>query len=467
MEDMFDLLTSANSSRFEDQRTVSPPPRAVSMCMDTDDKRRDLDNFLDMLTSVDTSRIDEQRSPLPPGVSSRSSAKKKVIKTVPKYTLPTESPLRGSYKNHPSKLHAIRGSSPTPAYSTPDIPNAVYNHSSPHIMTQPIERRYNNVSVSSYDSVFNDDPRSPHSTSVADEAYQQQDSPRSEPGSKQSFKDRAQTNDASTISEPLRRRKPPLKINTHSSVKSTPPHNVRSPASPLTMAVYSSPKGSPMVQPTSPPVPQVADSARYPHSPIGRLRSVKATSVADITEVDELGTINDFDLFRAVSEGDLLQSSANDSFFDFSPTMTHIYEDSDAYNSDNRDDDPQDRNGRPSHSHQSSPSEEGPLETSSLKRHSSRTSGYVSDNHSSNGKRSRSSSYYTSRRRYSISYDQNRGVSTSNSLRRRSDCSGVIIGANLLYSASLGCGSLPRLNSSRDRLASICGSLTEDLTTEM
>ncbi len=460
---MLDLLTSANSSRFDDQRTVSPPPRAMSVCMDTDDKRRDLEIFLDMLSSVDTSRIDEQRSPSPPsGVTSRSSAKKKVIKPVSRYTLPTGSPLKGSYNNHPSNLHAIRGSSPTPAYSTPDIPNEVDNHSSPHIMTQPIQRRYTNGSVLSYDSVFNDD-QSPRSTSVADEAYQQQDSPRSEPSS---FRDRAQTYDASTISEPLRRRKPPLKIDTHSPAKSIPPLNIRSPVSPLTMAVYSSPKGSPVVQITPPPVAQVADSASYSHPGIGRLQSVKANSVADITAVEEQ------DLFRAVSEGNLLRSS-NNSFFDFnfSPTMTHISENDDAYNSTNRDDFTQeDRNSRPSHSHQSSPNENGPLEISSLKHHSSRASSYISDSRS-NGKKRRSSniegrssniegshnsSYYNSSRRYSMSYD----------LRRPSDSNGVI-GANLLYSASLGCGSLPRLTSSRDRLSSICGSLTEDLTTEM
>ena len=327
-------------------------------------------------------------------------------------------------------------------------------------MTQPIQRRYTNASVLSYDSIFNDD-QSPRSTSVADEAYQQQDSPRSEPGS---FRDRAQTCDASTISEPLRRRKPPLKIDTYSPAKSIPPLHIRSPVSPLTTAVYSSPKGS---QITPPPVAQVADSASYSHPSVGRLRSVKANSVADITAVDEL------DLFRAASEGNLFRSSNNGGFFDFnfSPTMTHISENDDAYNSTNRDDFTQeDRNSRPSHSHQSSPNENGPLEISSLKHHSSRASSYISNSHS-NGKKRRSSniegrssniegshnsSYYNSSRRYSMSYD----------LKRPSDSNGVI-GANLLYSASLGCGSLPRLTSSRDRLSSICGSLTEDLTTEM
>lgn len=472
---MFDLLTSANSRRYEDQRIPSPPPRAVSVCVDDKlDKRKDLDNFLDMLSSVSTSRIDEQRSPPPPNVRSLKNSKK--MKTVSRYTLPTEPQLKEEYTQFPSKpLSPYRGSSPLPVYSSStDIPYEVESHSPPIVMTQPVQRKYTNASVSSYDSVFNDDPSSScYSASATNEVYPLQDSPQSEPGFKHPFRRRANTYDACVISEPLRRRKSSFKMNPihhHDSPTNSAPLNIRSPASPLTVAMYSSPRGSPLnIQQTPPAGLQVTSSSISHVRPnIEKLRITKASSVTNIAEGDELGTINEFDLFRAASDGDLLQSSTNDdSIFDFSPLHKETHA------STNQENLKQNQNRKSSTSYQSNTNETSPPEIDSLKRHSSRTSGYISDSYSmTNGPKSRRSSiggiqnshYHTSGRRYSVQYDQkNTGYSPVNSQRRPSETSG----ANLLYSASLGFDSLPRLSSSRDRLSSMHTELTENLTTEM
>lgn len=463
LEDMFDLLTSANSKRFEDQRIPSPPPRAVSVCVDAElDKQRDLDSFLDLLSSVGTSRIDEQRSPPPSNVVSPKKSKK--IKTVPRYILPTEPPLKEEYSEFPTKpLSPYRGSSPVPVYSSStDIPHDVETRSSPCVTTQPVQRKCTNTSVSSYGSVFNDDLSSScYTASVTDEVYTQ-NSPQSEPGFKRRY--RANTYDACVISEPLRRRKPSFKmnhINAPSPANSTP-LNIRSPISPLTVTMYSSPRESPSVHQTPLTSPQVTNPSNWHEE---KLRIIKARSVANITEGDELGAINEFDLFRAASDGNLMQSSTkDDSAFNVSPTQ----KDTNAHNQENQ-------SKKSSIGHQSNTDDSStpstPDKICSLKCNSSRTSGYVSNNYS-NGPKSRRSSiggiqngvYHTSRRRYSVQYD--RKITTHSplsSLRRPSETSGMI-GANLLYSASLGFDSL---SSSRDRLSSLHTEVAENLTTEM
>ena len=221
--------------------------------------------------------------------------------------------------------------------------------------------------------------------------------------------------------------------------------------------------------------------ARPLHPSVRRVRSIKANSVTDIMEVDELGTVDEFDLFRAASEGDLMQSSAKEGFFDFSPTNTEnavrYKEDQISYS--------QNAEERPSYGYQSSPDDEdSQLEINSVLRKSSRTSGYGSDSntHTADSRRQRSYStsvgyksqtnhFSTVDRRYSSTYEHKKNLySPTNSLprgRRSSSDVGSLFSSNLLYSASLGFDSLSRLSSSRDHLSSVGGSQTDDLTTEM
>ncbi len=475
LESMFDLLASANSRRFEDQRMSSPPPRAVSVYEeDKLDKQQDLDDFLDMLSSVSTSRIDEQRSPPPSKTVSPKKSKK--MKTIPRYTLPTEPPLREEYLQFPNKpTFPCQESSPVPVYSsTTDIPSEVEAHSSPVVMTQPVQRKSMVASLSSYDSVFSDEPSSScYSVSVTDEVYPQQDSPQSEPGFKHSFRHQANTYDASVISEPLKRRNTPFKRNTvhpHSPTNSALLNNIRSPTSPLTMTTYSGPRGSPLnIQQTTATGLQVTNPSNRPiqlHVEKLRITKLKASSVANIADADDLG---DFDLFRAASDGDLLQSSTNDdSVFEFSPTSAH--KSTDIYTDTNQNYLKQNQRKK-----SSSTSENSPSGIDSIKHCSPPT---FSDSYSAANKQKRhrsstggfqNGSQYTSDRRFSDqSAQKNAAPSPTNNLRRSSENSGQgSIGANLLYSASLGFDSIPRLNSSRDRLSSMLAELTENLTTEM
>lgn len=480
MEDMFSLLTTANSNRFDDQRSLSPSPPPNPGHDAVDDKRKDLDSFLDMLSSVDGSRIDEQRSPPPPPTPTKSRSKKRrneATKTVPKYTLPTGSPHRGPRMHHPSKLLGIRDSSP-PAMSTPNLVTEVASEQmSYHTSSHPVQRKFTNASASSYDSdlLFTDDRPTGHCEpshavpNTGNNVYRQhQHSPHSEPDSLL-FR-RAGTHDTFVTSEPLRRRKPKLdSINTHHSpVKATPSYG-RSPASPLTMAMYSSPRNSPSVPQST---REQGDSGPV-HSSVGGVRSIKANSVADMLDIDELGALNEFDLFRAASEGDLMQSSAKENFLEYEQESEDCFKKDQVSIS-------HDVNEKPGYGYQSSPEEDRQSDTNSVVR----TSGYVSDNntHAVDLPRQRSYStsvsyhgqshsnyYHPTDRRHSTAYDQKKDLySPTNTLprgRRLSDASSVF-NSNLLYSASLGFDSLTRLNSSRDHLsnAGACGSLTEDLT---
>ena len=537
---MFDILSAANSKRFDDQRSPSPPPSSVDQ---RPPKKADLDDFLDLLSSASSKRIEEQRSPppQPPGAKHEPSiANRERGRTVPRYMLPTGSPLSDTYKEHPNGLLGIRGTSP-PTYSLPDLTADVeYDRVrlSSSNSSHPVQRKYTNSSFSSYDSdvYYDDHQQSPtnyhHLSSSAadilnDEHKQQRSYSYSKPSSisngkdypdfPDSFRGRAKTYESSTTSEPTRRklRVHSLAFDRHvhsSSSKSTPgmPHSYQSPASPLATTAYSSPRDSPiqsgsvskMGHHESAYESRFSASERVATNGTSHLydriaSNIKARSAGNILddEEDDLGTIDDFDLFRAASEGDLMQSSAREGYLDCTATQDQVpsYNGSGSCHEDsiqsvnhitNQFDD------RPSYAYQSSPENyeelDQPRQTdSSLRRRVSdaHTSGYGSDNyynHDPERKRCNSGSQHSCKksndqssppigRRYSHSAMNNKRdlSSPTSSLgqgRRQSSDASSVFGSNLLYSASLGFDSLSRLSSSRDHLSNARPSLTEDLT---
>ena len=123
---LYDLLSSAaRTSRYEDQRSPpppSPPPEEV----DGGNKDNDLDDIFDMMTTINSDRIDEQRSSIPaPTWQNAASAdstdgkpkkKSRMSKKVAKYFLPTGSPF-----SH-GKLRISRSAAASPTnYSMPDL----------------------------------------------------------------------------------------------------------------------------------------------------------------------------------------------------------------------------------------------------------------------------------------------------------------------------------------------------------
>ena len=534
---MFDLLSNANSKRYDDQRSPSPP----SSVDRRSPKKADLDDFLDLLSSASTKRIEEQRSPppQPPGTKPEPSvANRERGRTVPRYMLPTGSSLRDTYKEHPNGLLGIRGTSP-PAYSLPDLTADVdYDRGrlSSSNSSHPVQRKYTNSSFSSYDSdVYYDDrqqsPTNYHhlsssATDILNEEHKQKQSysyskPNSisngkdYPDMPEPFRSRAKTYEPSTTSEPTRRklRVHSLALGRHihtSSSKSTPgmPHSYPSPASPLATTAYSSPRDSPIQSGSFSKLgpherayeSRFSESERVVTNGTSHLydkiaSNIKARSAGNLLddEEDDLGTIDDFDLFRAASEGDLMQSSAREGFLDYTATQVQVP----SYNGSGgcREDSVQPVNhssdqydDQPSYAYQSSPENyeelDQPQQTDSLLRRrvsDVHTSGYGSDYHDHERKRCNSASQHSYKRsndqsapssisrRYShCSVTNKRDLpSPTSSLgqgRRRSSDASSVFGSNLLYSASLGFDSLSRLSSSRDHLSNVRPSLTEDLT---
>ena len=121
LDELFEILTSpAHSNRYEDQRSPpppSPPPEEVEGLATDVDVDNDLDDIFDLATTINSDRIDDQRSTalLPPvqqsGATSPEKTKKK--KKIPKYFLPTGSPFL-------QRKAGLRSVSPT-NFSMPDL----------------------------------------------------------------------------------------------------------------------------------------------------------------------------------------------------------------------------------------------------------------------------------------------------------------------------------------------------------
>ena len=114
LNDLFDLLSTASSNRFEEQRSPPPPSPPPD-----DGGGKDLDDIFDLMTSINSDRIDDQRTPGPTptkksGAVSPDKLKKK--KKVAKYFLPTGSPFL-QRKSHLNRTGAM---SP-PTSSMPDL----------------------------------------------------------------------------------------------------------------------------------------------------------------------------------------------------------------------------------------------------------------------------------------------------------------------------------------------------------
>ena len=108
LNDLFDLLSSAtHSNRYEDQRSPppssSPPPDITTSPSegkgeDPDGGDNDLDDIFDLMTTINSDRIDNQRTSAPTpsqqdGADSPDKSKKKSKRKVAKYFLPTGSPF--------------------------------------------------------------------------------------------------------------------------------------------------------------------------------------------------------------------------------------------------------------------------------------------------------------------------------------------------------------------------------------
>ena len=125
--DLFDILSSASSTRYEEQRSPpppTPPPEDLEgtgpggEATDGDD----LDDIFDLMTTINSDRIDEQRSAGPSPIKQSSAAstpeKSKKKRKVAKYFLPTGSP----FSHRKSRLKNRSGSSSSPTnFSMPDL----------------------------------------------------------------------------------------------------------------------------------------------------------------------------------------------------------------------------------------------------------------------------------------------------------------------------------------------------------
>lgn len=514
LDDVFDILSTANSKRFNDQRSPSPSSSSISQ-KQSSPARSDLYDFMDLLSTASSKRIDEQRSPPPRINPTETSVTSNESRTsVPKYLLPTGSPMREMCSTHSHEMVGRRGISP----SLPDLTaDADIDKRSRFSTSNPVTRKYTTDSFSIYDSGMYDDN---HHTSNNYKGHISSESnvPDKQPkqrhrfsfpkpnlrgkDSSNPFRSRAKTLDSATTSEPTHRK---LIVNIDkyaqsTSSNSTPgmSHSCIGPTSPLATTFYSSPRNSPSPDKLGGMLAvhdgEHTDESRFDGS--GSLHqfdrsSSKARSARDLLMEGEdgLGSLDDFDLFRAVSEGDLLQSSTREEFLDFSNAENHIL--SKKGNSDYQQESVQpvnhissQRGGRPTYAYQSSPENCGESDLVSPIRpvrglYDTHTSGYGSDDWDySKLERTRSNSASQTKaatvsasllpftRRYSqdSTMSGNMKISSLGQGKKKSSDPNNMFGSNLAYSASLGFNSLPRLCSSRDHLPHPCPQVAEDLT---
>lgn len=126
--DIYHMLSSANSQRYEDQRSpppsISPDDECEHMMDDEDGKEAvnvlsELDDFLDLLNSSTSDRMEHQRGPPPASLVTKSKAKNSPHCTVPKYYLSTSS--GNCLTTDCSMSRRLRDGRSPPAYSMPDL----------------------------------------------------------------------------------------------------------------------------------------------------------------------------------------------------------------------------------------------------------------------------------------------------------------------------------------------------------